>query len=281
MQSMKTKSVLIVDDDVAFANVLAQRFSQLGLSSRIARDASCAAAMLADGRPDLIVLDIEIPTTPVATATRHGLNICEGLRQSVFSDVPTIVLSGGNDKEIIFRCRRAGAFYVQKSPNAWLTVQATISRLLNLEPSAPKANAPHPVSRHTDSAAAVPSGPRILCVDDDPDINLAVGMRLRQLGAYPIRAFSGAQGFQAALFEKPDLIITDLHMPNGDGNHLIGRLKSNAFTRDIPVLVLTAVANLGVARALRTLGAEGILLKPLDLPMVIAELSRFVTLPNL
>ena len=101
------------------------------------------------------------------------------------------------------------------------------------------------------------------------------------LGAYPIRAFSGAQGFHTALQERPDLVLTDLHMPNGEGNYLISRLKTNPVTQNIPVVVLTAVCNPGVARTLRSLGAEGFLTKPLDVPTVIAELSRFVKLPNL
>jgi CheY-like chemotaxis protein len=261
--------------------MLALRCRRLGLNPRIARSASCAVTLMAEERPDLILIDIEIPVETGASATPHGLIICEKLQQSIFSEIPVIVLSGNKDDEIIARCRLAGAVYVQKGPNACHLLKAEIMRLMNFDFIAADPQTVIPSQQLSEVPVAVSYAPKILCVDDDPDINLAVGMRLRQLGAHPIRAFSGAQGFRAALEERPDLILTDLHMPGGEGNYLIGRLKSNSITRDIPVIVLTAVVNPGMARELRSLGAEGYLMKPLDIPMVVAELRRFVKLPNL
>lgn len=278
---MKKKELLIVEDDPTLASVLSIRCGQLGLEIRVAENAVQAVTMMGDKRPDLILLDLEMPLKAGDAATHEGLVICEKLKHSVLSDVPVIVLSGCEDREIISRCRLAGAVFIRKTPEAWDKLKAEIVRLLNLEPNAESGRGPGSLPRFSGDTEIPPHAPKILCVDDDPDINLAVGMRLRQLGAYPIRAFSGTQGFQKALEDKPDLVLTDLHMPDGDGNHLISRLKSNPMTRDIPVVVLTAVCNPGVARDLRLHGADGYLTKPLDIPTVIAELSRFIKLPNL
>lgn len=278
---MKSMSVLIVEDDRGFATVLALRCKQLGLTSRIAGTATCAVTMMADELPDLILLDIEIPRSWGDSATRHGLVVCEKLPQSVFSAVPVIVLTGSDDEETKACCRSTGTTLVRKGPDAWFELKPAIESLLNLNSERPAEPVHRAFPQLADADTAAPHAPKILCVDDDPDINLAVGMRLRQLGAYPIRAFSGAQGFQTALQEMPDLILTDLHMPNGEGNYLISRLKTNPATQHIPIIVLTAVWNHGVERILRAMGADGFLNKPLDIEQVIVELSRFVKLPKL
>lgn len=278
---MRNRNVLIVEDDRAYATVLATRCQQLGLGPRIANNVEDAVRMLAERRPHLILLDIGIPFSAGRDQGQHGLVVCEHLDQTALEDVPVIVLSGRGDDEAASRARLAGATFVKKSPTAWATLQDEITRLLGLD------QRPAETTVRTDAAHVGPTldgapanGPSVLCIDDDPDVNVAIGMRLKQLGARPRRAFSGAQGIQLAHDELPDLIVTDLNMPDGSGNYVIGRLKSSPVTKNVPIIVLTGTCNPGVARELRTLGAEAVLLKPLDLARMIGEMSRFVTFPR-
>ena len=81
--------------------------------------------------------------------------------------------------------------------------------------------------------------PRILCVDDDPGIQTAIELRMRQYDVEIERAFYGMQGIVEAVETHPDLILMDLAMPNGDGQYLLECVKRNSETASIPVIVLT------------------------------------------
>lgn len=307
---MAIKNVLIVEDDRTFSTVLATRCQQLNLTPRVAPDAAQAVEMLYAECPDLILLDIEMPGRMGDEPSGYGLVLAEKLKQSSVADIPVIVLTGRKDPETAWHCRQAGARFIPKGPQAWATLKEVIEQIRRFDAAQQETDAGREVDiagrseeteqfqqcetpldegREEDSAAAtapeeespaVPGGPKILCVDDDSDFTLALGMRLRELGTFPVRGFTGTQGFEVGLVERPDVIITDLHMPDGEGSYLIGRLKSHPLTREIPVIVITGQRNPGILRDIRNLGADTYLMKPIVMSSLIEELRRFVTLPN-
>jgi two-component system, OmpR family, alkaline phosphatase synthesis response regulator PhoP len=83
--------------------------------------------------------------------------------------------------------------------------------------------------------------PYILVVDDDPDLVETVAMMLESKGCEVGRAYDGVEGEQSVKERRPDLIILDVMMPRKDGYVLCAELKAEEKTRDIPVVLLTAV----------------------------------------
>lgn len=81
----------------------------------------------------------------------------------------------------------------------------------------------------------------ILVVDDDPDLVETVAMMLESKGCEVGRAYDGIEGEEALKERRPDLVILDIMMPRKDGYVLCSELKSREDTRDIPVVLLTAV----------------------------------------
>ena len=81
----------------------------------------------------------------------------------------------------------------------------------------------------------------ILVVDDDPDLVETVAMMLESKGCEVGRAYDGVEGEEAVKERRPDLIILDVMMPRKDGYELCAELKSNEETKDIPIVLLTAV----------------------------------------
>jgi two-component system, OmpR family, response regulator RpaA len=114
--------------------------------------------------------------------------------------------------------------------------------------------------------------PKILCIDDDPRISDALGLRLERYGIDVIAAFQGMQGFWTALDARPDAVICDLVMPGGEGNYIVSRFKSHALTKDVPVMVLTGHRNPAVKRQMLSLGVSAYLTKPLVLDELLREL---------
>lgn len=81
----------------------------------------------------------------------------------------------------------------------------------------------------------------ILVVDDDPDLVETVALMLESKGCEVGKAYDGIEGEESIKERKPDLIILDIMMPRKDGYVLCAELKANEETRDIPVILLTAV----------------------------------------
>ncbi|MBN2018899.1 MAG: response regulator [Sedimentisphaerales bacterium] len=81
---------------------------------------------------------------------------------------------------------------------------------------------------------------KVLVVDDEVHIVHVVAIKLRNNGYEAIVAGNGAEAYELACKESPDLVVADLMMPVMDGVQLIEKLRSNEQTKDIPVILLTA-----------------------------------------
>ena len=81
----------------------------------------------------------------------------------------------------------------------------------------------------------------VLIVDDDPDLVETVCMMLEDKGYEVGKAYDGVEGEEAIKDRRPDLLVLDVMMPRKDGYQLCAELKADTATRDIPVILLTAV----------------------------------------
>ncbi|MBU4271174.1 MAG: response regulator [Planctomycetes bacterium] len=121
---------------------------------------------------------------------------------------------------------------------------------------------------------------KILCIDDDPVIAKSIALRVQPYGIELKEAADGTQGFHLGLRERPDLILLDLQIPEGDGHYVLSKFRNHPLTKDIPVVILTVEANAGVRRKLISLEAAGFLSKPVRWKEFFGELGRFVNLPK-
>ena len=84
------------------------------------------------------------------------------------------------------------------------------------------------------------AGKRVLVVDDEIHIVHVVAIKLRNNGYEVVSADNGAEAYDLALKDKPDIIVTDFQMPIMSGMELVEKLRQNEETKDIPVIMLTA-----------------------------------------
>ena len=122
------------------------------------------------------------------------------------------------------------------------------------------------------------SRPTILCIDDDPEVSGAIERRLSKYDVRLVRAFHGMHGYAEALAHKPDVIVMDVRMPNGDGATILECLRRNQQTAAVPVIVLTGLRDRRLKHKLLNLGADEFLYKPLLLDELTSTLGRFVDL---
>ncbi len=83
----------------------------------------------------------------------------------------------------------------------------------------------------------------ILVVDDDTDLVEALSMKLESEKFRVAKAYDGIEGFDKIREERPALVILDVMMPRKDGFQLCDELKNDTNYKDIPVILLTAVAD--------------------------------------
>ena len=118
------RKILIVDDDPVQTEILEFCFRKVGFESSTASTGEEGLQKARDIRPDVVLLDIEMPGV-------CGLEVCRELTDdSVTLDIPIIIVSGCEDSDVVRSSRAAGCrFFVRKpyDPNALLTlVQAAM-----------------------------------------------------------------------------------------------------------------------------------------------------------
>ena len=106
---------------------------------------------------------------------------------------------------------------------------------------------------------------KILVVDDEDSINELIKINLELSGYDVISAFDGLQGFTLAKQELPDLIVLDVMMPDVDGYTVAKRVRENASTAEIPILMLTAMGQLEDKVKGFDIGVDDYLVKPFEM----------------
>jgi CheY-like chemotaxis protein len=84
------------------------------------------------------------------------------------------------------------------------------------------------------------SAKKILVADDESHILHVVSLKLRNAGFDVVTASDGQEALELAITERPDLLITDYHMPQLSGLELCRKLKHDPITAKIPAIMLTA-----------------------------------------
>jgi two-component system alkaline phosphatase synthesis response regulator PhoP/two-component system response regulator VicR len=114
--------------------------------------------------------------------------------------------------------------------------------------------------------------PRILAVDDEPSIRRLIEVNLAREGYQMETAENGAQALAKIRANKPDLLVTDVMMPEMDGFELVKNIRMDASLADLPIIMLTAKAQDRDVLEGYQRGADLYLTKPFN-PM---ELKQFV-----
>jgi twitching motility two-component system response regulator PilH len=100
-------------------------------------------------------------------------------------------------------------------------------------------------------------GKKVLIVDDDPDVRLFNRTVLEEYGYTPLEAANGEEGMNLVKQENPALIILDVLMPRESGIRLYRKLKTDKKLSQIPVLMLSGIAERSFLRSQKALTEFG------------------------
>jgi len=122
--------------------------------------------------------------------------------------------------------------------------------------------------------AASTGAPKILCIEDNPTNLLVLCEYLVDAGYAVLPALNSEEGLSLALAEQPEAITLDLMMPLVDGWEILRQLKGDRQTRNIPVIMTTAIDNQEVAFSL---GSDGYLVKPISRTRLLETIQRLLS----
>ncbi|MCI6493734.1 MAG: response regulator [Bacteroidales bacterium] len=118
--------------------------------------------------------------------------------------------------------------------------------------------------------------PVILVVDDIPTNNILMKNLLRVRNYEVLLAQSGIEALRIAEERKPDVILLDIMMPVMDGYEVLARLRSNDTTKDIKVVMVSALGGKIDIKNAMDLGADGYITKPVVVQKLYDLLDKFI-----
>ena len=207
-----SRDILVIEDDPSAVRLLREYLEPLGYSLRCAADGEQGLAMAAEQRPLAVLLDVLVPRV-------DGWEVLRRLKGDPnLRDVPVVMVTIVDEREVGLAL---GAVDYLVKPVQRDALLACLDRL-GLRASA------------TDRA------PRILAVDDEPGALRLVEGYLAGTGYELLQASSGREAIDLVQDHDVDLVICDLIMPDIDGFGVVARLKADARTAPIPILICTA-----------------------------------------
>jgi DNA-binding response OmpR family regulator len=104
----------------------------------------------------------------------------------------------------------------------------------------------------------------VLVVEDDPEINELIGAYVELAGLSCRRVMRGEEALREARERRPSLIVLDVMLPDMDGFEVCRRLRAEAGTSDVPIVMLTALDQAEMRKRACQCGANEYLTKPFD-----------------
>lgn len=228
------QKILIIEDDMFLGDALVRKLKTAEYEVHLASDGVAGLAAIRAWKPDLVLLDIILPRM-------NGYEILEAkVADKDIADIPVIVISNSGQPVEINRALTLGVKdYLVKAQFDPEEVMEKVRIQLGTS------NASSAV--RIDTAATPPpvnalKGKKVLWVEDDTFLSELIGRKLSAQGCATAHATEGEGALPLIETEQPDIVLLDILLPGIDGYEVLKRLKENAKTKHIPVILLS---NLG------------------------------------
>jgi two-component system, cell cycle response regulator DivK len=116
---------------------------------------------------------------------------------------------------------------------------------------------------------------KVLVVDDEEDSVEIVEMVLSSQGAKIFKAYNGMEGLAAFREEEPDMVLTDISMPQMDGWELLKAIRQHQ-SHPIPVIAMTAHAMENDKKLVLNAGFNGYISKPLQMFSLVTDIDEWL-----
>ena len=257
--------ILVVEDNPTNLYLMSYLLGAYGHTVTTASDAEAGLASLDQTQFDLVLADVLMPRV-------DGFEFMRRARKPGVESPPIIAVTAlamaGNREQIM----EAGFDGYIAKPISPETFVGEVDAFL---PDGKRSEATTGVARRQGArAGAEPKGRTILAVDDVVTNTQVLRATLEPFGYNVIEARSMEEALRAARKRRPDLVVTDIHMPSGTGYDLIRAFQHDPDLRDVDFVFVSSTYwhELDRARGL-SLGAKRFLVRPIDPQVLVAEIN--------
>lgn len=235
--------VLLIDHDATFAREIQQEAQTWQIRVEVALDWSMVQYQLNQKTPDIILLSIDVASNP------DGLTQLQTLRQWVPA-VPVLTLAEQDSLTDRIQAMRMGSYRYLSKPIRPLQVLEVITQFLLTSQSLTA---------------------RVLVVDDDPIALFTLSNLLQPWGLQVACLATPNQFWEVLTTTHPDLLLLDLEMPDFNGIELCRIVRQDSNYGDLPILVVTAHADIESVQQVFAAGADDLIAKPIVGPELVTR----------
>ena len=256
--------VLIIEDDEKTALALCLRLKAHGYATWMASDGISGLNKATHCKPDLIILDIALPAG-------NGLDLAEHLqRMPETRAIPVIFSTASQDPQLRKKAVERGAIGLLHKPYDPATLISVVKHALARPPWRTRGAPAHADKDHVQTGKPVK---KILIVEDDQKVALALAVRMKAAGFEPFIANDALSGVRSAMKTQPDAVVLDISLPAGDGFAVAERIQAN-MPAPMPIIFLTASKRTDLRQRARDLGAVAFFEKPYEAEGLLAAVRH-------
>jgi PAS domain S-box-containing protein len=243
-QAFSIKRILVVDDDEDITMFIKETLVQHKYEVHVSNSAMDAIKKANELQPDLITLDLMMPTM-------DGYFITGLLKQNPKTrDIPIVIVSSVVEKE---KCYRLGvADFITKPFDSSIFVETI-----------------HRVEKHLENEI---SKKKVLIVDADPNIVSELTLSFANRGYTVFSAYDGIQAVALTKKEKPGILILDVDLLESGGFNIIKTIKNDPETALIPAIIIGK--SVAAKEKAMQYSANGYLIKPFTTSLLFEEIDK-------
>jgi putative two-component system response regulator len=247
---MDNLRILIVDTSVAMRRGIKALLDSLEADFAEASNGQDGLRIAREESFDLIISGVDMPKM-------SGLDLCQQLRKtSDTQDIPIIILSSSDAPETMDQAIQVGASAYIPKREARTRLYDTVQDLL--------------------SASSAPFSPTILIVDDSRPIRNLVQNGLKEAGFQTLLAENGKEALRLLNRQQPDLIVSDINMPEMDGVELCRAIHADPQLAALPFVVISSIKDREQMRQILKEGASDYVVKPFNIDQLVIHIERFL-----
>lgn len=253
------KRILFIEDEQVLGDVLTKKLQGAGYEVTLVRDGGEGLKQIGAQKPDLILLDIILPTM-------NGYEILEERKKDPsLAGIPVIIISNSGQPIEIDRALALGVKdYLVK---AQIEPEEVIAKV--------RAYVGEGESAVADPAAQHLAHHKILWVEDDQFLSSILAVKLSHEGCTGLYAKNGEEALGILDHETPDAILLDLLLPGMSGFEFLKAVRANPRLSHVPVIILSNLGQKEDIEKTKELGASKYLVKAEhDLDDIVNEVAK-------
>jgi two-component system cell cycle response regulator len=272
-----TARILIIEDNPTNLELMVYLLRSFGYEYLVARDGAEGLDVARRERPNLIICDIQLPNI-------DGYEVARRLKSEAdFRSIPLVAVTAlamVGDRDRVLAVGFNG--YIAKPVQA----ETFISQIEKFLPASQRSGVGWTA---TPSAAAIgpagdqpaPAGRATILVVDDTAENISLARSILEPSGYKVvTANRLAEALKVARRERPDLILCDVHLPDGNGFDLINSIRDDPELASVRLMLISSTSASPSERArARSDGGVRLILRPIDSAQLLAKIESCLRAP--